>query len=286
MHVTSNFWFDLCYHTLSHLPVPAGDASSLFCPDYVQWTQCQCEQLKSKDQNIPRTLVEDAALMSSLYAASPRGWLLHSFPVLWPDAKSFLELMATPFDKIQWPTPEQARFAAALANSLPLELLDLFRTAVWSELKHGYKTIWEKYVRPRTQAYGAFFTQELQKLGHALPELRKISWLLCHPLRVHGRGLTSLSGEPIILTGVADPILRVSTTHPLFQACHEYFVFLAAQRLPKSQPYATCPSHPGFAAFTAVEQEALRLSAELFTATQWQSGYEEWRTSVGAPVGK
>lgn len=278
--VAASPWFDLVYHTLSHLPVPADDASSLFDEAYVRWSEKWLGEAGLQAGSMPRTLLLDAALMAELYAASRQGFLLHAWPLLWDDAEAFLREAGTDFEKLPWPTPDRAALAQAIRANTEPPLPELFRTALWSELANGYQAAWQQVVAPRVAAYRCEFLRMLGEITKSLPELGGFSWVLCHPLRRHGRLLERGGAQPFVIVGVADTELGVSLSHPVIQGCHECFVRQARAATSADASWATIPGRPGHEAFQAVERTALSRGARFFLGSAWEGAYLDWLRCV------
>ena len=269
-------WHDLVYHALSHLPVASGDASSLYDPRYVEWSDRQFAAEPEEASRPPRTLRADAAVLASLYDASEQGFLLHAWPTLWDDEDTFLTEMATDFAEMVWQDDARARLAAAIAGHVHPALPDLFRTALWGELRNGFEAVWRRAMAPRSQAYRGLFADRVAALAADVPGLDEVEWMLSLPLRVHGRVLTRPDGGPLIVVGVADTELGVEPWQPVMQGCHEHFVWSEQSTAPASEPWATAPGRPGYDGFRAVEDGALTAGAQTFLGSQWEEPYLAW----------
>jgi hypothetical protein len=276
LQIGADPWYDVVFHALSYLPVPATDASALFDPAYIAWADRRIAGQAPQTGAIPRSLVEDAALMGSLYAASTRGFLLHTFPLLWDGLEDFLRDMPTAFAEVTWTNPVRRSVAAEMLAGMQPALPELFRTALWAELGNGYQNVWHESVVPRSRAYQHTFMEAIASLAQSLPGLRDVRWILSHPLRTHGRGLIGCQGEKIIAVGVAHPELAVAETHPVIQACHEYFVFEASVGRPARQTFSTKPGQEGHQAFTEVEKAALVSGARFFRHSPWEEAHLRW----------
>ncbi|HUT34346.1 MAG TPA: hypothetical protein VNE39_12745 [Planctomycetota bacterium] len=269
-------WHDVVYHVLAHVPVPASDASSLFDEAYVRWSERALGAAGLRAGKVPRTLVLDAPLLASLYAASRQGFLLHAWPLLWDDAESFLRDMPADLGAVEWADAGRARLAESIRGNTAPALPDLLRTALWSELVNGYEAAWRRVVGPRSEAYRQEFARLVGDVAARLPELRGFQWVLCHPLRWHGRLLEREGAPPVIAVGVADAELGVPPWHPVLQGCHECFVGQARRAAADDAPWATVPGRPGHAAFQAVENAALALGARFFLGSPWEAAYFDW----------
>jgi len=95
-------WFDLVYHGLAHLDVPASDASRLFDAMYVLWVEDRWPWSVGARAAGDRTLSQDAPLMADLHAQSGKGYLLNLFPLLWDGLDPFRDQVATPLSEIAW----------------------------------------------------------------------------------------------------------------------------------------------------------------------------------------
>jgi hypothetical protein len=272
-------WPDLVYHALSYLAIPAQDSSCLFSSEYVAWFERQLEPVQTGKSGVPRTLTEDSAVLAASSAASEQGYLLHAFPGLWANVDEFLQGVEVPWEQIDWADDHRRRLAAALQAHTRPGLVELFRIALWAEVRNGYLAVWETTILPRAQAYQGYFTQAIASLSLELPELQAIRWTLSHPLRQHGRGWVEQAGEKSVAVGVADPELGVPQTHPVIQAVHEYFVLVASERA-SIRDFSTVPGRPGYEAFQALETAALDLGARHFEHSAWRPAWEEWRQAT------
>jgi hypothetical protein len=213
--------------------------------------------------------------MARLYADSPQGFLLHAWPLLWDDVEGFLRDARTRFECLEWADADRGRLAAAIRDGVASPLPELFRTALWSEAANGYAAAWERVVAPRSRSFREELHDLLGAVAERMPVLREATWVLCHPLRVHGRLLERPGVPPIIAVGVADAELGVPAWHPVVQGCHECFVG-QAREAPSAEQWATVPGRPGHEAFRAVEETALSLGARFFLGSPWEAAYLEW----------
>jgi len=304
LNVAVDPWPDLVYHALSYLPIPATDASTIFSGKYVAWAELGYSEISPAIQAVPRSLPADAAVLAALYMQSSHGFMLHSLPRLWGSLDEFcgdiaryyispavqqptggknLSRNAAPlFDRILW-KPSQAALAASIQRLIQPILPELFCLALWAELKNGYPALWQERTAPRSLAYREQFVNGLLWLSERLPGLREVRWCLSHPLRVHGRCLQMTAGAPIIVVGVADQELGVSDTHPIIQACHEYFVSQTSAQTPGQQLLSTVPGQAGYARFVREETAALELGRQFFTGSSWEPAYREWRANSAHP---
>lgn len=274
-------WHDLVYHMLSYLPVGSDDASSVFGERYVAWADAHLAAGGAGDEDVPRTITLDAAPMAALYASSRKGFLLHSLPLLWDDVESFLANAKSDFNEIDWPDEHRAQLAAALRAAVHPTLVELFRIALWSELRNGFQTFWPSTIAPRSRAYAQQLQDEIVALGELLPGLCGLEWVLCHPLRGHGRLLLRRPARPpLVAVGVADPALNVSAPHPVLQGCHEYFVSVVQRAGALGGEIATVPGRAGYAAFREQEEAALTLGARVLGNSPWRDAYFAWLRSL------
>jgi len=267
-------WFDLVFHGLAHLDVPASDASRLFDGRYTTWVRDRW--LRSGGVEVGgRTLPQDAPLMTDLYTQSGKGYLLNLFPLLWDGVDPFREQAATSLGEIVWPDERRRRIAETLRTHLGDELTELFRIALWSELNCGFEAFWRGASESPAHAFAEPFAREIERLAGVLPKLAEARFVLCHPLRHHGRLLFDAAGKPIIAVGVADPELDVPAMHPVVQACHEHFVWTSG--VPgNTDDFATVPGLCGYEAFAAVEHDALRRGALFSAQSPWREAYVQW----------
>ncbi len=269
-------WYDLVYHVLAHVPVPGDDASSLFGEAYVRWSERVLGAAGLRGGEVPRTLLPDAPLLAALYAGSPQGFLLQAWPLLWDDAEGFVRDVPADFGSIAWPDAGRARLAESIRAHTAPALPDLFRTALWSEWANGYEAAWRRAVAPRSEAYRQEFARLLGEVADRLPDLWGFQWVLCHPLRWHGRLLERPGAPPVVAVGVADAELGVPPWHPVVQGCHEWFVARARRVASDDAAWATVPGRPGHEAFRAVEDAALALGARFFLGSPWEAPYLDW----------
>lgn len=218
--------------------------------------------------------------MAAMYAESDRGYLLNSFAHLWSGIGPFWQQAARPLDAIAWPDERRLRIATALRTALPRELPELFQISLWDELRNGFQRVWRMAIAPRSQAYVERFAYEMEAIVREMPGLDDVRFVLCHPLRRHGRLLSNVRGEPTIAVGVADPHFDVASLHPVMQACHEYFVRESLPSRGTAANYATVPGRNGYEVFSSIEGKALRKGARLFIGSPWQQAYTQWLAIV------
>ncbi|NQT88857.1 hypothetical protein HQ560_18970 [bacterium] len=271
MDVRVEPWHDLVYHVLAHLQIHEDDASSLYDDWYVAWA-AERFPIHTAPQGLSRTLPRDAGLMARLYDAAPAGYRLHAWPSLWDDVDAFLRDMPTGFHEIEWPNPLRGRLAGGIILNTGAVLPELFRTALWSEWQCGYESVWQSEVRPHSEAYRPVFAAHLAEAADRVPGLRERTWVLCHPLRIHGRVLPN----GLILVGVADEELGVGELGPVLQACHEHLVSVFQERLPGEGDWATAPGRDGYDAFMEVEGAALTVGMRVFAGSRWEVAYRVW----------
>ena len=273
-------WYDLVCHVLSHLPLDGPDASSLFDEGYVSWCDRRFAERTPGSDPVPRTLLTDAPLMASLYAASKRGALLHAWPLLHDGIDDFRRTAATGFEQLTWTSSHRERLADAIRANTHPALPDLFRTALWSELANGYEMFRKENVVLRSESYREAFVRQLSRLTEDLPGLVDPAWVLSHPLRTHGRLLRPPAAGPIIVVGVADDDLEVAESLPLMQGCHEYFVWKVGSAVPAGEGWSSAVGQPGYEAFRAVEDAALVLGARFFTGSRWEASHRAWLARI------
>jgi hypothetical protein len=283
-HIRISPWYDLVYHALSHLPLTTRDASSLFDPAYVSWSDAWFGSHSAGDHRVPRTLPRDAPLLAAMYADSKQGSLLHAWPLLYDGIDEFRAQVRTDFDKLEWDSADRAQLAGAMIANCHAALPELFRTALWSELQHGYEAFWSGNAVPRVSPYRERFAKQLDAVADRLPELADVEWLLCHPLRVHGRLLRT--GRPIIAVGVADRQFGVDESAPVMQGCHEYFVWTVQRASPSATAWSSCRNGEGYSEFRRVENAALARGARCFLGSPHEVAYLTWlgRVAPGRPA--
>jgi len=263
-------WPDLVYHVLSHLRVRDGDASSLYGERYVAWAAERLHDARAS-QGMQRTLPDDAGLLAQLYDAAPGAFRVHALPSLWDGVESFLADMPTDFGSIAWGDVRRKELAESILQAVGPELLELLRTAAWSEWLCGYASLWGNEVRPRAEAYAPVFRAHLAVAAERLPGLHERRLGLCHPLRAHGRGLAEG-----IFVGVADEGLGVGEVDPVLQACHEHLVGRVQSQLACDGEWATAPGRAGHTAFMEVEGAALTAGMRLLADGPWPGAYRVW----------
>jgi hypothetical protein len=268
-------WHDLVYHALSHLRISPADASGLYGEAHVQWSD-RLFRGQPADAAAPRTLTADAELLASLYDASPAGYLLHAWPTLWDDVAGFVADIGTDLADVAWPTEARGRLVRGMLAHTAEGLAELFRTALWAELRNGFEAGWRREIAPRSEAYRPEFAEQVGRIAEALPGLREITWVLSLPLRRHGRVLHAADGEATVVVGVADEELGVGPMEPVLQGCHEYFVYRAEADGEDGPLAATAPGGEGHARFQAVENAALRAGAGFFGEGPWRGPYLGW----------
>jgi hypothetical protein len=222
--------------------------------------------------------------MASLYGASERGSLLQAWPLLYDSVRDFRADASTEFDKLTWKLPQRSRLAHALRTMCHAALPELFRTAAWSEWQNGYEEFWHRRVAPRSMAYRACFARRVRELTDALPELADVEWVLCHPLRFHGRLLRA--ARPVIAVGVADPQFGVTELLPVMQGCHECMVKRVQDAAPAAGAWSSRRGRAGYAEFRRVEDTALAEGARCWLGSAHEGAYLSWlgRVFPGQPA--
>jgi hypothetical protein len=199
LQIDTDPFFDLVAHTFSYLPL--GDNSNLFCPEYIQWAN------SFLSSHPLRTLTQDAELLSSLYKQNPGAYHLQFFSFFYDDLASFEGTLSSepPENELQ---------------HLPNELTELFRIALWGEIKAGYFRLREEQVLPVVADGFRLFAEALMPLCERWPGLAQVRWRLSHPLRSAGR----LWPEKNLIVVGLPGVFGVETREVVMQGCHEYFL--------------------------------------------------------------
>jgi len=276
LRVRISLWYDLVYHVLSHLSLPARDASSLFGAAYIRWCDDWFAGRASGHDSEHRILAEDSVKLARLYADSERASLLHAWPLLHDSADDFRRKMRDDFATLAWSSSRRKSLADGIRRGTDSALPDLFRRTLWSELANGYESFHQECVAPVVQSYRGRFTRQLAELAKDLPALKQLDWILSHPLRRHGRLLFPSAAAPVIVVGVADDRLGVSESAPVMQGCHEYFVLKVQAALPVLDCGSPVTGAPGHEAFQALENAALTLGARFFEGGPWEGSHQQW----------
>jgi len=268
---TTSSWFDLVYHTLSLLPTRCQDASRLYDARYVAWIEARMP----RELRAERTLPKDAPLLAALIDAAPDAHALHGFVHLHADVDAFLATAALPFADVPWPNRQQQLHAAALAKAMPQDLIELFRIALWAEVRGGYLQLRERFLLPNLLARLQPVQEGLAWAAPSLPGLLTVRWIACQPLRRAGR-LLSQGPAPAIAIGVPDADLDVPPLAAVLQGCHEFVLSLVHQQLgptPGANPRTGTAGHA-----LHVERETLTLClcARLLQGPEFQAAQLHW----------
>jgi hypothetical protein len=271
LRVTHSAWVDLVFHGLAHLPVDDRDASRLHDPGYVAWA---AERLTGS----ARTLPLDAVRLAGIYDGTAEAPLLQALAVLHEDPAELVTTASRPFAELQWRDEAHAALAGRLAAALPEALTDLFRIALWGEVKAGYLELRERELVPQYAPAAAAFAAEMARLGARCAWLASRSYCLSHPLLAAGRGFQR-PGEPeaLVVVGLEDERFGVPPGAPVVQAVHEAMVDLAQAQRPADDGRAGCRAdRPGFAEHLGPEVVALCLGARLLARDPLARAHEEW----------
>ncbi len=260
--VRDSAWLDLCWHGLALLPLPPGDAASLYDERYIAWTN---KHLRPE----PRTLPADAPTLAAWLATAPRGHFLHALPQLHTSVDEFAEQASLPFAQVKYTDPQHQQLAVALQRHLPLELIEVFRAGLWGELRAGYLELRDQYGQQPHE-----LEEDLMMLAGQFPAVAQVDWLASHPLRHHGRLLRG-QGRPQIAVGMASDELQVPRFAPLLQGWHELVLLHVLNRRDASgaDPRA---GQPGHTAHQQVERLALTLGARLLQVPELGSAQQDW----------
>lgn len=163
--------------------------------------------------------------------------------------------------------PGKKQMADFLIEHIPVELLGLFRIALWSEAKAGYRELHREHIVPLYQKQIPVLENEFSTIVHEVKGLADARFKVSHPLRRFGRLLWP-GKEPLIFIGLPDSELDVPVWAPVMQGCHEYVLskvinlpggFMGTERL-----HSTRASSEGYFYHMAPEIMALSIEARLF----------------------
>lgn len=271
-------WRDLVYHTLAHLPVVPTDASSLYNERYIRWAATRLP----RPADPRRTLVKDAAQLAALYDAAPTAHRLQGFAALHRDLDAFEGCAQFALSEGAWPEVQEADGVRTLAAELSPELVELFRIALWGELRAGYTALHDG-LRDAHGAAAATLAESLARLQARLPGLGDVDWCLSWALCRAGR----LDASPRrqrrrITVGVPEPALRVPPWAPLLQGVHEYLLSEVHAELWATEPTApapapsTRPDHRGFGDFFGPELLTLCLDCRALAVGTTAEPLRQW----------
>jgi len=264
-------WLDLCWHGLAQLPLPAGDAASLHDPVYIAW----CDQHLRAEL---RTLPSDAAQLAAWVGQAKHGHWLQLWPALHKSVEDFADQAGRPFREVCWQDAQRQQLAIALQRALPTALIEVFRAGLWGELRAGYLELREHQVLERLAGERLAIAQDLAVLGRHVAAVHRVDWLVCHPLRRHGRLLRGPT--PTIAIGLPDPVLDVPRYAPILQGWHE-LVLLHVHRLGADVgPGDPRAGRPGHATHQRVERLALTLGARLLDVPELLEPQRRWLQRV------
>ncbi len=270
---TSPF-YDLVFHGLAYLPVDRRDASRLHERRYVKWAD---QGLGRGGLAVARTLPGDAERLARLYDAAPGAARLQGFALLHGDVAEFMDSVPHAFAEVPWPHAAARRRAAAFAAAVPLELLELFRIALWSEVRGGFLQWHRRVFLPQYQHRLAGLEADLRTLGKHVPGLDPGQVFASLPLCQHGRLLWPRPDAPHVVVGLAMKELDVPPWTPAFQAAHEHLLGVVTRvAAPPAEAPTPRPDLPGYAAFRAPEDVALCLGARLFAASPLARQHSDW----------
>jgi hypothetical protein len=271
VHVTHSAWVDLVIHGLAHLPIDPRDASGLHDQRYVEWAAARL-------RGAERTLPVDAARLAALYDGARDAHLLHALAVLGDDTADLARTASRPFSELTWPDAGRARLAAQLRARLPEPLVDLFRIALWGEVRAGYLEVREREIGPRYVEAAATFAVEMARLSGRCSCFARSSYCLSHPLRAAGRVFRRPGAdEPLVVVGIGDRELGITRRAPVVQAVHETMVTLVQEQLPREAAVVDCrPDRDGYSAHLGPEVVALGLGARLLARDELALEHEAW----------
>lgn len=264
----SSAWLDLCWHGLALLPLPAGDAASLYDPRYIAWTN---QYLQPQ----ARTLPTDAATLAHWLARAPHGHWLHALPQLHSSVEEFAEQARRPFGEVRWADPQRQRLAQALERALPAELIEVFRAGLWGELRAGYLGVRDQHVEQRLAAQRTQLSADLGILAQHFAAVQRVQWRASHPLRRHGR-LFRGEPQPTIAIGIPDPELQLPRFAPVLQGWHELVLLHVLRTLPALGSVDPRAGTPGHAAHQQAERWALTLGARLLAVPELLVSQGDW----------
>lgn len=271
MLVTHSAWMDLVFHGLAHLPVDGRDASGLYDAGYVEWAASRLSAAE-------RTLPSDAGGLADLYDRTPAAHVLQTLAILDEDATRLGQTAAQTFAALAWDDDGRAGLARQVAAALPEALLDLFRIALWGEVRAGYLEVREREVVPRYAEAAGAFAATMARLGVRCAALARPTYCLSHPLRAAGRAFHPPgAAEPLIVVGLDDDAPGVPPGAPVVQAVHEAMVTLVQAERPRETGTAECRAdRSGFAAHLGPEVVALCLGARLLSRGDLAPAHGAW----------
>ncbi|NIM80878.1 MAG: hypothetical protein GTN68_21410 [Candidatus Aminicenantes bacterium] len=256
-------WYDLVFHVLANLPVDPRDAGRLYDSKYIHWVN----QRFSPTAPEQRTLLSDAPLITGLYNKTEKAFHLNRFPLLFNNFDDFNGTIESTFDQISWKDPKKKQMADFLIEYIPVELLELFRIALWSEAKAGYQELHLEHIVPLYKKQIPVLENEFSTIVNEVKGLADSRFKVSHPLRRFGRLLWP-GKEPLIFIGLPDNELDVPAWAPVMQGCHEYVLskvinlpgaFMGTERL-----HSTRRDTEGYFYHMAPEIMALSIEAWLF----------------------
>jgi hypothetical protein len=259
-------WYDLVFHVLASLPIDPGDAGRLYDPTYIHWVNRRFPPTAPGQ----RTLLSDAPLITGLYNKTGKAFHLNRFPLLFNGIDDFNGTIESRFEQISWGDPGKKQMADFLIEYIPVELLELFRIALWSEAKAGYREMHREHIVPRYEKQIPVMENEFSTIVNEVKGLADAHFKVSHPLRRFGRLLWP-GKEPLIIIGLADSELDVPDWAPVMQGCHEY-VLSKVINLPGAFTgtgalHSTRAGSEGYFYHLAPEIMALSIEARLFKET-------------------
>ncbi|MBI5610034.1 MAG: hypothetical protein HY902_14260 [Deltaproteobacteria bacterium] len=269
--ILASAWLDLCWHGLAQLPLPVGDAASLHDPVYIAWSG---KHLRAE----LRTLPSDAAQLAAWVGQAAHGPWLQLWPALHVSVEDFAVQAGRPFREVRWADAQRQRLAIALQRALPEALIEVFRAALWSELRAGYLELRERQVLERLAGERHALAEDLAALGRHFAAVHLVDWQVSHPLRRHGRLLGGPT--PTIAIGLPDPALAVPRYAPILQGWHELVLLHVQRAVAEAAPGDPRAGRPGHAAHQRVERLALTLGARLLDVPELLEPQRLWLQCV------
>ena len=277
--ISWSLWSDLVFHVLSHLPISPKDASRLYRREYVEWSE---KSFSDYTKESPRLLKQDAPLIAALYDSSPKAYFLNGFSAFHNSCDDFLKSISLPFAKIKWTTNYLARRAAHLVSQIPENLLEMFRIALWDELRSGYDEIHNREIIPLYKARKTQIFLMLSELSRFITGLDQVQWQISYPLGPYGRLFWIPPATKKIAIGLPSPPVTKSDTQlplsswmPMFQGCHEFVLSFVLAKLPR-KPTSTRTDSSEYQGHLEPERLALSVDAGLFYKTDLAGHFQCW----------
>ncbi len=269
-----SLWNDLVFHTLSCLPVEAREAGNLYDPRYVAWW----DRLFPAEAKEQRTLTTDAPMIAKMYQNAQQAFKLNIFALIFNEFDEFNATMETMFPDITFQEPLKQQMADSMVHSLPADLLEMFRIAMWSEAQSGFFDLHRQHVVPIYDAGIPELEEQFALLADHVNGLADTRFLVSHPLRRAGR-LLFRHPVPQIAIGIPNGDLQVPAWAPAIQGCHEYILSKTLDRVNIRADHNPRVGSAGHYAHMAPEMISLSVEAHLLKDTLG-AHYHQWLAGV------